>query len=108
MPARIIFHEGYAPAFVGSGDNCRRVLRTLPRLIESIENLLKTVTIDTDHVPAKRGKLLIYRLYCHYVVIFTVDLQPIPGHDRHQIVQLIMGGRHGGFPDDSLLQFSVT
>ena len=66
------------------------------------------MAIGLDDVPAEGFELLVQRLGGHHVGGVTVDLQAVDVHKGAQVVQLVLGGGHGGLPYLAFGQLAVT
>ena len=76
--------------------------------LKSIHHLLHVVTVDLDHFPAEAAIFFRERIDIHHIAHPAIDLQAILVHDPDQIVQLVMAGFHGRFPDGAFLLFAVA
>ena len=68
----------------------------------------EVVAVDGAHVPAERAKFLVERLVAAHVAGVAGDLQRVVVEDRGEVVELVMGGGHRGFPVRTLGQFAVA
>ena len=66
------------------------------------------MAVHTDDVPVEGLKLLIQRLRGHHVRRGAVDLQAVDVHHGAQVVQAVLGRRHGGLPHLALLDLAVA
>ena len=64
--------------------------------------------IDSHHLPAERLVFRGDRLDVHHRLGLAVNLQMVVVQDGHDIVELIVSGFHGSFPDLSLLLLAIA
>ena len=108
VPARNVLHEADALALHGIGNDHHRLSATHLGLFECPDHLLHVVPVDRDHFPAKAAILLLQRLDVHHVLHPAVDLQAVTVDNAHQVVEFVVPGFHGRFPDLSFLLLAVA
>ena len=108
MPAGLVLHVADALALGGFHHNGGGRSLGLPRLMERGLDLVKVVTVDLHHVPAKGFQLVRNGVGAHDLVHRAVDLESVVVNDGAQVVQLIVVGQHEGLPHLALLNFAVA
>ena len=108
MPSGIVFHEGNALALDRLGqDHSGLALHGLG-LCECSLNGFEIMAVDLDDVGTKGGELLIQRLGGHNIAGAAVDLQAVDVHDGAEVIELILGSGHEGFPNLTFGHFAVA
>ena len=108
MPACLVFHERNAASLVGFCDDNGRLALAGARFVKGRENLPEVMAVNRNGMEAERPEFFIDRRDCHDILVFTVDLQTVPVHDRAEVVQLVVRGSHRRLPDKPLLQLAIT
>src|SRR3989338_677008 len=76
--------------------------------LEHVQYLVVIVSIDFGHVPAEGLELVQHGHDIHDVFDGSINLELVPVQDGHEVVQLVVRGRHGGLPNLSLLALAVA
>ena len=66
------------------------------------------MAVELEHVPAEGSPLVGQRLQFHDVLHETVELDAVVVHDGADVIDLVEGAEHGGFPDLAFLDFAVA
>ena len=77
-------------------------------LLEGGNELSEVVAVNLGSVPAKGLPFFSERLQLHNVIGPAVYLQLISVDDGDKVVELEVGGSHGGFPDLTFITFTVS
>ncbi len=81
----------------------------LPGLVEYRKNVSHVVAIHLEHMPAKSAPLVLGWLAGgHHCSGLVHQLEAIDVDNRSEIIELVLGTQHGGFPDLSFLQFPIA
>jgi hypothetical protein len=76
--------------------------------VEGIEDFFDIVAVEFDDVPTKGAILFGKRIDVHNVFDPAVDLEAVFVEDGAEIVELVVTGSHGGFPDGTFLLFAIA
>ena len=96
VPFGDVFHEADAFAFCGVGDDGEG--RAAWMIVQHVGELRNRVTIDCANCPVEGLELLVKWFVAADVFGSTGDLERVVIDDRDDLVEIVMGGGHGGFP----------
>ena len=66
------------------------------------------MAVDLNDHPAEGPPLVCKGLDAQHIVDPAVDLHAVAVYDGNEVLQPVVAGGHGGFPDQTLLAFAVT
>ena len=76
--------------------------------VESVDERIDVVAVNLACLPAERGELGAHIAGVAHIGGVAVDLQMVAVDDGHKVVQVLMGGPHGGLPNLALLALAVA
>ena len=100
--------DDYPRVFLIMGNDDGRLALYQSGLGESVSKSGEVVTINLNRVPAKGLPLAVEGFQIHDVTGPAVYLLVIAVYNRNQVVQLEVGGGHGGLPYLPLIALAVT
>ncbi len=107
VPARLVFHEGNTFALHRVRDHHRGAADGRGGALEGSKDFAHVVPIDLQHVPPEGGVLVGEGIDIHHLADPAINLQIVLIDNRAQIIQLVMPGGHGGFPDAAFLLLAI-
>src|SRR4030042_4540196 len=96
---KFVFKEGNPFSFYGGADDDGRFSFNLFSFVECIEEGFNGVSASLENMPAKGTPFVDNRFNIHYFLHRPVNLQAVVIKKGAEVVNLIMRGGHGGFPD---------
>src|SRR5208282_6062547 len=108
VPGRDILDEAHTFTLDGRGDDDNRLSQTRFSFLERLNYLLHIVAVNGENLPTEGAIFGLERIDIHDVAHPAVDLQAVVINDADQVVELMMTGLHGGFPDLPLLLLAVA
>ena len=109
MPADYVFHERHAFPLCGVADQSYRLagVVVVAGKVELADNFFHIVPVNFLDVPLESAVFVDDGIDVHDLLGGAVDLQAVLVEDKNQVVQPIVGGRHGRFPDRTFLVLAI-
>lgn len=108
MPFVVTGHEGDTLAFNRMRHDADRLAGHGVCFRERLENRFDIMTVDLDDVPAEGRPFLGYGLPVEDLADRSIELAFIVVQDGHQVIQLVRGSAHGGFPHLAFFAFAIA
>src|ERR1017187_3537333 len=103
----IVLHKRNAFVFDGVRHNAGGLSLGGLGFVEGLLDGCEVVAVDLDGVPPERPPFGGQRRDFHDVAHEAIEMDTVVVHNRHHVVQLVEGARHGGFPDLPFLDLAV-